>query len=442
MLTPSALARDNPDLSPRKVRFLLLLSVCMGVSFLVFLFTGYTALYWVWVRSNLPLALPYLPWARNSSAVALVAASFALIVLFAQKLFPLSPKTRLALSLLTSIVIGFYAEFRNEGKFFLKGLHHFFGPTTWVHALLHRLSPSLGEFLYRMEYSHWNDFLMGPAIVCVLFPIAAGRLYRAPGDSHPVSLTSPGPVLSTGAEQALRFARILMYVGLFWFFFMSWAEKAGYLANPHSSDELDLPFEFGGTLLGFWMARVFTRPFEPPSEKFRSTLLIDFLSSGAIGLLYTLIVSPLSESVTRSVAHALYPVVPQILEVHEYTPLQRHLRPLELLLLAVTTWWCLNFSVKSEPATQLRIGDSAVEDEPAWSAPLALARVLAVFAGYLAILATMFLLLQPLEPAWALTIAITGTLCGLALFFFFRRSGRKDPPSLPHREDGSLPRSR
>ena len=53
-----------------------------------------------------------------------------------------------------------------------------------------------------------------------------------------------------------------MNVGLFWFFIQAWAEKAGYLRNPHSNDEIDLPFEFAGTMLGFWMARVLTRPFD------------------------------------------------------------------------------------------------------------------------------------------------------------------------------------
>jgi hypothetical protein len=38
------------------------------------------------------------------------------------------------------------------------------------------------------------------------------------------------------------------------------AGKAGYLHNPHSNDEIDLPFEFAGTMLGFWMARVLTKP--------------------------------------------------------------------------------------------------------------------------------------------------------------------------------------
>src|SRR5207237_2151168 len=103
-------------------------------------------------------------------------------------------------------------------------------------------------------------------------------------------------------------------------FIQAWAEKAGYLRNPHSNDEIDLPFEFAGTMLGFWMARVLTKPFDQRFEKFRSTFFIDFLSSGVIGLLYTLIVGPLTEAVASSVAHALHPVVPHSLDIHEYTP--------------------------------------------------------------------------------------------------------------------------
>ena len=57
-----------------------------------------------------------------------------------------------------------------------------------------------------------------------------------------------------------------MNVGLFWFFCQAWAEKAGYLNNPHSNDEHDLPFEFGGTMLAFWMALVLTEPFDQRSE--------------------------------------------------------------------------------------------------------------------------------------------------------------------------------
>ena len=146
-----------------------------------------------------------------------------------------------------------------------------------------------------------RDFLLGPAIVSVLFPLAIVRIYKAYSDQIPINLSTPPLDMSTDLDQALRFAQILMNVGLFWFFWQSWAEKAGYLSNPHSSDEIDLPFEFGGTMLGFWMARVLTKPFDHRSEKFRSTFFIDFLSSGVIGLLYTLIVGPLIEGVASAV---------------------------------------------------------------------------------------------------------------------------------------------
>jgi len=71
-----------------------------------------------------------------------------------------------------------------------------------------------------------------------------------------------------------------MNVGLFWFFTQAWAEKAGYLRNPHSNDEIDLPVEFAGTMLGFWMARVLTKPFDQRSEKFRLHVLHRFSGVG------------------------------------------------------------------------------------------------------------------------------------------------------------------
>ena len=97
---------------------------------------------------------------------------------------------------------------------------------------------------------------------------------------------------SEDLNHTLRYARILMNVGLFWFFIQARAEKAGYLKNPHSNDEIDLPFEFAGTMPGFWMARVLTEPYNRLPKKFRSTFLIDFLSSGVMGLLYTLTIVP------------------------------------------------------------------------------------------------------------------------------------------------------
>jgi hypothetical protein len=177
-----------------------------------------------------------------------------------------------------------------------------------------------------MEYSHWNDFLMGPAIVSILFAVAFVKIYRASQNQGAISLSTRASEVSTELDHELRFARILMNVGLFWFFTQAWAEKAGYLRNPHSNDAIDLPVEFAGTMLGFWMARVLTKPFDHRSERFRSTFLIDFLSSGVIGLLYTLIVGPLTEGVASAVGHALYPAVPGSLSAHEYTPFQPRFR--------------------------------------------------------------------------------------------------------------------
>jgi hypothetical protein len=207
----------------------------------------------------------------------MAAAAMALAILFSPKVFRVAAKIRLWLSLLATITIGFFSEFRNEGKFYFKNLHHFFGPGTWVHNGLHQIVPSQGDFLYRLEYSQWNDFLMEPAIVSVLFVPAFIRVYGAFGDQLPFSLTASSKSISLDPDQPLRFARIAMNVGLIWFFCMAWAEKAGYISNPHSSDELDLPFEFGGTMVGFWTARVLTRPFDERAENL-STFLIDFLS--------------------------------------------------------------------------------------------------------------------------------------------------------------------
>jgi hypothetical protein len=151
-------------------------------------------------------------------------------------------------------------------------------------------------------------------------------------------------------------------------------------------------------MLAFWMARVLTKPFDQRSEKFRSTFVIDFVSSGLIGLLYTLIVGPLIEGVASAVGHALYPVVPIVLhslDVHEYTPFQRHMRPLELLLVAGATWWSLNRSSKSGEMPWLGGTYEEPEADPKWNAPKTMLMALGVMTGYLAILAMMFSLLEP-----------------------------------------------
>jgi len=412
-------------MSPWKNRLVVLTMTLLSVSFPVFLVTGYTALYWAWLRANLAAALPYLPWARNFGMLAVAGAAAALVILFSSDTFPIPPRIRLSLSLLATATIGFFSEFRNDGKFHFKNLHHFFGPGTWFHEALNQIDSSLGDFLYRIEYSHWNDFLAGPAVVSVLFSLVFVKIYRASRNQGPISLRAPTPDVSTDLEHALRFARILMDVGLFWFFSQAWAQKAGYLSNPHSNDEIDLPFEFAGTMLGFWMARVLTKPFDRPSEKFRSTFFIDLLSSGVTGLLFTLIVGPLTEGVASAVGHALYPVVPGSLEVHEYTPFQRHLRPLELLLLAGATWWSLNRVSKPEEITRLRSTDEEPEASAKWDVLKTMAMAVGVTTGYLLIVAMMLSLLEPEGLGWTLATAGTGLGAGTAAFLLLRRAGQR-----------------
>jgi len=397
----------------------------LGLSFSVFLVTGYTALYWAWPRADLQAALPYLPWARSFGMLAMASAAAALGILFSSNTFPISPKTRLALSMLSAVTIGFFSEFRNEGKFHFKRLVHFFGPGTWIHDGLNRVVPSLGDTLYRIEYSHWNDFLMGPAIVSVLFALVFVRIYRAVQDQAPLTLSASVPDVSANVDHTLRFARILMNVGLFWFFIDAWAEKAGYLSNPHSSDEIDLPVEFAGTMLGFWMVRVLTKPFDKPSERFRSTLLVDFLSSGVIGLLYTLVVGPLTEGVASAVGHALYPVVPGSLDMHEYTPFQQHMRPFELLLLAGVMWWSLNRASKREEITQLSSAYEGPAADSKWDVLKMLATALGAMAGYLLIVVTMLSLFEPQGLGWTLATASAGLGTGTAAFLLVKRVGQR-----------------
>jgi hypothetical protein len=434
---PSETNADTPEegMSPWKNRLVVLTATLLGISFPVFLVTGYTALYQAWVRNDLAAALPYLPWARNVGMLAMTGAAAALVILFSSNTFPLPPKTRLGLSLLATATIGFFAEFRNDGKFHFKYLVHFFGPRTWIHNGLNQIVPSLGDFLYRLEYSHWNDFLMGPAIVSVLFPLAFVKIYNAFQNRGPISLSTPVSDGSTDLDQALRFARILMNVGLFWFFTMAWAEKAGYLRNPHSNDEIDLPFEFAGTVLGFWMTRVLTKPFERRTEKFNSTFFVDFMSAGVIGLLYTLIISPLTEGVAHAVGHALYPVVPHALEVPEFTPLQRHMRPMELLLLAGVTWWSLNRSSRPEEMTLLSGTGEEPEAGSQWDVLKAMTLPVGMAAGYLLILTMMLSLLEPQGLSWTLTTVGAGLGAGTVAFLLAKHAGQQGIRTLFGKKD-------
>jgi hypothetical protein len=266
---------------------------------------------------------------------------------------------------------------------------------------------------------------MGPAIVGVLFVIAFVKIYAAVRSPDPVTLHASTPRVSADLDHVLRFARILMNVGLFWFFIQAWAEKAGYLSNPHSNDEIDLPVEFAGTMLGFWMVRALTRPFDKPSEEFRSTLLIDFLSSGLIGLLYTLVVGWLTESVASGVGHALFPVVPRSLDTHEYTPLQRYMRPFELLLLAGAMWWSLNQSSRRAEIARLSSVEAAPEPGAKWGALITLAMALGATIGYLLITVAMVWLLEPQGLGWTLATVGAGMAVGTAAFFLAKRAGQQ-----------------
>src|ERR1700740_1493564 len=130
------------SMSAWKSRLIFLTVILLAVSFLIFLVTGYTALYWAWVRGSLETARPYLPWARNFGMLAMGGAAVALGILFSSNTFPVPQKIRLCLSLLATLAIGFFSEFRNEGKFYFRNLHHFFLPGTWLHKGLNRVVPS------------------------------------------------------------------------------------------------------------------------------------------------------------------------------------------------------------------------------------------------------------------------------------------------------------
>lgn len=422
-------------MSPWKNRLVVLVIILLCFSSPLFVLTGYSALFQAWPRGDLEAALPCLFWARGFGILAMTGATAALGILFASKTFPIQPKNRLWLSMLATATISLYSEFRNEGKFHFKNLHHFFAPGTWIHDWLNRPAFSIGDFLYRIEYSHWNDFLMGPAIVSVLFSLVFFSIYSAFRNQGTISLTTPAMDESTDLDHRLRFARILMNVGLFWFFIQAWAEKAGYLMNPHSSDEVDLPFEFAGTVVGFWMARILTGPFDKQSEKFSSTFLIDFVSSGVIGLFYTVIIGPLTEGIAGVVGHALYPVVPKSVEIHVYTPFQQHVRPLELLLLATATWWTLNRLFKREEITRLGGFYEEPGGESKWHVLKIMAKALAVLTAYLLIVAAMFSLLEPQGVGWTLTTLGSGMCAGTVAFLLFMRATRQGFTTLFSRKD-------
>jgi hypothetical protein len=229
-----------------------------------------------------------------------------------------------------------------------------------------------------------------------------------------------------------------MNVGLFWFFIDAWAEKAGYLSNPYSNDEVDLPLEFAGTMAGFWMARALTRPFGETTEKFRSSFLIDFLSSGVMGLLYTVIVGSLTEDVASAVGHALYPIVPSSLDIHEYTPFQQHMRPFELLLLAGAIWWSLNRSSKRKEITRLSSICAGPEVQSKWDMLATLTKALGATTGYLLIVGMMLSLLEPHGPGWTLATAGAGLGAGTGAFLLISRTWQQRVTTLFGRNDDTF----
>lgn len=188
-------------------------------------------------------------------------------------------------------------------------------------------------------------------------------------------------------------------------------------------------------MAGFWMARVLTRPFTPQAEKFRSTFLIDFVSSGVIGLLYTLIVGPLTDSVAGTVGRALYRVAPGSLKINEYTVFQQHLRPLELMLLAAATWWILNRLSQHEQMTQL----GGVYEEPDarsnWFVLITVTQAVGLTAVYLLILAGMFSLMESLGFDWTLPALAVGTVVGIVVFVRAQRAGRQGFTTLFRQND-------
>ena len=264
---------------------------------------------------------------------------------------------------------------------------------------------------------------MGPAIVSVLFSIVFFKLYGAVQNQAPITLTVSTQGTTADLDYVLRFARTLMNVGLFWFFINAWAEKAGYLTNPHSNDEIDLPFEFAGTMVGFWMVRVLTKPFGNVREQFHSTLLIDFLAAGVVGLLYSLVVGPLTEGVASATGHSLYPVVPGTLDLREYSPFQQHVRPFELLLLAGVMQWSLTRAFHRTEMIRLNGASGELEADSKWEPLMSLSLGLGAVTGYLLMVGILLSLLEPEGLGWTLATAGGGLVLGTLMFLLVQSRG-------------------
>jgi hypothetical protein len=136
-----------------------------------------------------------------------------------------------------------------------------------------------------------------------------------------------------------------------------------------------------------------------------------------------------------AVAHALYPVVPGSLDVHEYSSLQQHMRPFELLLLAGVMWWSLNRTSQREELTLLNSVHGEPEAYSKWDVPMTLAKVLGAATAYLLIAATMLSLLEPEGLGWTLATAGTGVVAGTAVLLLVRRSRQRGFTTILGRND-------
>jgi hypothetical protein len=139
--------------------------------------------------------------------------------------------------------------------------------------------------------------------------------------------------------------------------------------------------------------------------------------------------------VAGAVGHALYPAVPGALDAHQYTPFERHMRPLELLLLAGLAWWSLNRLSKSEEMTRLSSTYAEPEADSQWDVPKTMAIAVGVVTGYLLIVVTMLSLLEPEGLGWTLATVGGGMGGGTVAFLLFKRAGRKGLTTLLGRND-------
>ena len=89
-------------MTPFKTRLVVAVTGLLAIALPIFLVSGYTALYYAWVRGSLEAARPYLPWARSFGMLAMAASAVGLTILFSQQFFPISPKLRIGLSILVN----------------------------------------------------------------------------------------------------------------------------------------------------------------------------------------------------------------------------------------------------------------------------------------------------------------------------------------------------